>query len=495
MRLRSIRRAALLAAAVASAPGCRDRGASLRRIPSRFALELSRSDAPLPAAIVPRLRNAGVAELFVPAVRMLADGASARTEILPSPASRYPFPIYLEVEGVGNFDAYLDREKEKAAETIWKAASAALESRKYGPIAGLHLGLRVRKASSEYGRVLRFLRRRLPARLTLSASVDTPLSEKERAGWKACSGRLDFVVAGIFGRVPGPAPEGDRLGAELSVASKWGVPIAARISPVGWGVAQRESEAPAEVSDENLNALSEDRRFDFEFGGLLTDSAENVYVFTARGPVRNGPGGISLRARDTITFREPRPADLLAAFSASRDATARIVRAAGFSEEEGLIGVPIIEDLLLGRRIEPKLRFELYRNGGEVTFVAVNAAPEFSELSRLNNWVDVRFQGASLRDVQPGDFDRFELYDGAGRRVLPPLARRVRFIENFVAPGESMTGGPMRFSGTPRVSVSYHLALPDGTVIDSRDVAIGTPLDEDESGQSGQSGGNGGPGR
>jgi hypothetical protein len=97
--------------------------------------------------------------------------------------------------------------------------------------------------------------------------------------------------------------------------------------------------------------------------------------------------------------------------------------------------------------------------------VAVNIAPECSSLSRLNNWIDVRVDGARILDVRPGDFDRFLFLDANGRPVGVARAHTIRLFENFVAPGESMATGPIRLAGAAPIFASAHLVLPDGRTV------------------------------
>jgi len=83
----------------------------------------------------------------------------------------------------------------------------------------------------------------------------------------------------------------------------------------------------------------------------------------------------------------------------------------------------------------------------------------------LNNWIDLRVEGARVLDLRPGQFDRFLFLDERGRPVTPARARTVRLFANFLGPGETVSTGSIRLSGSGAMFASAHLTLPDGKIV------------------------------
>ncbi|HET9796084.1 MAG TPA: hypothetical protein VFS34_16670, partial [Thermoanaerobaculia bacterium] len=457
----------LAIAGLAGLSGCGGNGgAQHRRNPAGISIDFSEAASPVPAELLPRLNAIGVRSIFAPAVEFSADGGVPRFEPAAPPDSKYPLPVYLVVRGTGDLDEYLKSAAGRAGEEIWRALRPALTSGRYGDIAGVHLDLRVANSAGEYASALGSIRSRIPKAMTLSAAVETKLSEDQLKKWRSVGRQVDFLVPVVYGRGGRAGAEGARVSGSTAQAFEVGRAVFPEYCPQGWGLFRASGGEARAVSDASINDLSEDRRFDFEFGSLLSDADENVYVFRARQPGSRAPWGEGgFEPGDTVTFWENRPSDFTQGLSDPLAARGKILRLRSLDDQDHLIGFSAIEDILLGRKLEPKLAFSRSAGDGEVTFLVVNSSPEYSELSRLNNWVDLRMDGGRLLDIRPGDFDRFEFLDAAGKQSVAGRARTIRFYENFVAPGESMTGGPIRYSGEAAFFASAHLTLPDGRVV------------------------------
>ena len=459
--------AAVSAAALLLA-GCRGRGGGAgRRIPPGISVEFSEAASPVPAELLPRLAAIGVHSVFVPAVAIRTEGAGARLDPVPAPDSKYPLPVYLVVRGTGDFDAYLKAAAGRAGDEIWGALSGALSSGRYGDVAGIHLDLRAANSAGEYASALGSIRSRMPKGMTLSAAIEARLSEDQLKKWRSVGRQVDFLVPVVYGRSGAPGTEGTRVSGQTAQAVGLARAVVPEYCPQGWGLLQPQGGPGRPAADSAINDLSEDRRFDFEFGSLLSDADENVYVFRDRQPApRVSWGPESFEPGDTVTFWENRLSDFTQSLSDPLASRGKIVRLRSLEDGDSLIGFSAVEDILLGRRLEPKLAFSRSAGGDEVTFLVVNSSQEYSELSRLNNWIDLRMDGGRLLDIRPGDFDRFEFLDAGGKPAVAARARTIRFFENFVAPGESMTAGPIRYSGEASFYASAHLTLPDGRVLE-----------------------------
>jgi len=454
--------AACLAASIAACRGRRDLG---RRLPGAIAIELGAPGPPVERALAARLSAIGADSFFLPAVAGRAVGDSAAFEpVAGADPSALPGAVYLEVIGTGNFDPPLERDPKRVAAALWKALEPS--TRHPSPrIAGVHVAWRVRDSADGHAAVLEALRRRLPARWTLSASVDTRLSEEARKRWRSIARKTDFLVANVFGRRPDVDPDGIRLQASLEDLADLEVPVYAGAAPQGWGVVRTPGAPPgAVIPDGAVSELSRDRRFDFSFGDVLSDPDEDVYVFSARTESRLA-GERTIAAGSTVAFRERRVSDLVRALADAKAAPGKVIRLDALAGEDHLFRVKTLEDLLLGRDLRPALSFSLRRDGSGLVLVAFNATSTWSSLSRLNNWVDLRVDGARVLDLRPGQYDRFLFLDERGRPVTPARGRTVRLFQNFVGPGDTVATGPIRLSGAGAVFASAHLTLPDGKVV------------------------------
>ena len=465
-RVPAVAAAVLLLAAI---PSCRRRGGEPPVLPSSISIELSGPAAVPPAALAPRLAAIGAASFFVPAVAATATGEGVSYRALPVPPGGFPGRVYLEVCGRGDFGPALARDPARAAAGLWKALEPAVRAAAPNT-AGVHLAWRVSADAKGEAVVLADLRRRVPDRWAISAAIESRIPEKSVKGWQAVARNASFLVAEIFGRVEDADPAGYVCSASLDEARELRVPVYAGYAPQGWGVLRSSDGAPrAIVSDAAIDGLSEDRRFDFSFGDVLSDPDENVYVFSALRAAVSPRWAGPMRPGETITFRERRTGDFTKALAEGRAAPGKVVRLASLEDDGRWNGFGVLEDVLLGRSLVPKLAFSRAEDGA---IVAVNTAAESSDLSRINTWIDVTVRGARILDVRPGDFDRFLFLDDRGRPIAASRARTIRFFENFIAARESMRTGPIRLSGRGELSVAAHVATLDENVL----TTLATPL-------------------
>lgn len=459
--------------AVSALAGCRGRPDLARRLPNAIAIELGTPGPAVDAALSARLSAMGAESFFLPAVAATAVGESvAFAPVAGADPSALPGAVYLEVSGTGDFDPALARDPRKVVAALWDALAPAV-GRPSPRVAGVHLAWRVRGSAEGYASVIEVLRRRLPSQWTLSVSVDVRLPEEARKRWGTVARKADFLVANVFGRRPDVAPEGFRLQAALEDLADLGVPVYAGFAPQGWGVVRTPGAVPGPiVPDGAISGLSRDRGFDFSFGDVLSDPDEDVYVFTAKREARV-PRERTVPAGSTVTFRERRVSDLVRSLAEAKAAPGKVIRLASLSAEGHLFGVKTLEDLLLGRDLRPGLAFSVRNGGAVLQLVALNPAATWSSLSRLNNWIDLRVDGARVLDVRPGEFDRFLFLDERGRPVTAARARTVRLFVNFVGPGEAVGTGPLRVSGRPALFASAHLTLPDGKLLAVAESPVG----------------------
>ncbi|MGE5345782.1 MAG: hypothetical protein ACM3JH_07495, partial [Acidithiobacillales bacterium] len=158
----------------------------------------------------------------------------------------------------------------------------------------------------------------------------------------------------------------------------------------------------------------------------------------------------------------------------------------GVPRDPHLTGYVAVRDLLEGKPLELKLDVASKAGSSgagwkEFSIRSTNLSPTPSDLSRFNNWVQVRVEGGVFSSVRIGNFDRFELLSSHAQGYRPvPLGQAVvvRLFENLLAPGLVSETGPIRVSGArPQVFLSWHVTGPDGRIADGpeTEAVLGAP--------------------
>jgi len=140
-------------------------------------------------------------------------------------------------------------------------------------------------------------------------------------------------------------------------------------------------------------------------------------------------------------------------------------------EGRGLgIGRDALIAYLGGEGPAPDLRVTAERSGGTVTATLANPGPFASAVASYGNWVEISADGGGLVADQRGDFDRLSLGsrgpDGELRQIGSNGVTAVRFSTTFVAPGASLTSGPVRLprEGSP-ATVRWRVVLSTGEAV------------------------------
>jgi hypothetical protein len=196
------------------------------------------------------------------------------------------------------------------------------------------------------------------------------------------------------------------------------------------------------VPERLAEPLSGSPKFQFENDLAGGDAAISAFTLTARGPVRQD--GLSLEAGDRVAFRLPSISEMLfqlgSNLAGKRHALGRAIIFGGATEGERVFGIAALEDVLSGRTLTPVLEADVRPAGrAAVTVDLVNRSHHASVASRVDNWIEVDLAPARAADVQLGGFDRYEVYDRSGQRVVPGRATTVRLFETLIAPMESVT--------------------------------------------------------
>ncbi len=124
---------------------------------------------------------------------------------------------------------------------------------------------------------------------------------------------------------------------------------------------------------------------------------------------------------------------------------------------------------LAGEGPAPIVEVRLDRRGRTATVTMANAGVFRSTITGVGTWVQLELASGALVAESRGDFDRIVLGRVVGgdwrpKPSGPPDA--VRFYENYLAPGETMTSGTVRLpSSRSRVGVRWQVQLSDGSVV------------------------------
>lgn len=386
-----------------------------------------------------QLRHAGFATAFLPALRLSGvGGAWTAADVPPPPRPFGDVAVFLVVAGgpeVAKAAAPADAPSAEAfAATVSRALRGRLEARAlYGAkVAGVHLDLPFAPASAAaYGTFLKAFRAKLPPDLLLTVSLRFAPAQGEGPRLGEALGAADGLVAFVFGEMASASPvRTDEIGK----------PWWAAYSPAARGVWKDASgQVQGTLPERLLLKLADDPRVDLSGDLTFREEAASAFLLSVLQPVRDAE--LSLRPGDRVSFRQPALSEMLTRFGADlagrRRVRGRIVAVQGRTESERIFTLAALSDVILGHSLDPDLR--VFVSGARtpvVTVLAQNASVHASVISRTLNWVDVDLPAGSIRDVQPGGFDRYDLHDAQGRAVTPGRATRVRFYETLLGPSE-----------------------------------------------------------
>jgi hypothetical protein len=383
------------------------------------------------------LVRGGISTVFIPGARLSREGARWQSQALTPPGR--PFArvrSILVVDADSAFGDALGRREAigPLADAVWLAIKNVFrDTRRYGPVAGVHLDLPFTAASVEsYGALLSSVRARLPLPMLLSVSLRfSPTSPEQKEKMKSLAA-CDGVLAFVFGE--------DNSSDPLTVDSLE-FPWWAGYSATARGVWQDAAGETRRIPEWILAQLSDDPRVDFLQNVSLKEESGQTFLLRPRVPISLGEQ-YSLRAGDRLSFRQPLVSDMLfrmrSDVAGRRLARGRVVALPGRSESERLFTLAALVDVLTGRPAKPDLHVAVETARTSVTVSAENLSPHASVLSRTSNWVEIQIPTGGIRDVQPGGFDRFEVYDADRRPVTMALATTVRFYETLIEPFEKI---------------------------------------------------------
>jgi hypothetical protein len=464
-----------LAAALAPISACR-RGASAGAPPRQAAaavppkgdaIWLSDPAAPGEPGLDDRLHRLGASALFLPAGTLDFEGGTWSFSAAAPPREPARVPVVLVAAAGPALGPALQSKEGLAADAAAKALAAGLApaiaaSGPFGRVAGVHLDFPFgpESAKSDAALVDAF-RRAVGTSVFVSITLArTPANDDETKAARTLSAGADALLGFVFGRGGGVDP---------AALDALGRPWWAGYAVSGSGEKRSASGEPlGRVSERWLDPLSGNPRIDFENDLSLADETTVAFHFTARAPVRLD--GLDLAAGDRVAWKGPAESELIfqlgSALTARHRALGRVLVFGGASEAERMFPIAAFEDVLLGRALAPALEVSTQAAGRAVIVEAVNRTPHASSVSRVANWVEVDVAPAHPSDVQVGGFERYEVYDAAGRPVTPGRGTRVRLYEALVAPAETITAARIVVRGalpSPCCPHRAHVVAAAGT--------------------------------
>jgi hypothetical protein len=384
------------------------------------------------------LVRGGISTVFVPGARLSREGVRWQSRQLPPPGR--PFArvrSILVVDADSAFEDALGRREAVGplADAVRLAIKNLLrDASRYGAVVGVHLDLPFTAASAEsYGALLSSVRARLPLPMLLSVSLRfSPSSPEQKEKMKSLAA-CDGVLAFLFGE----GNSADPLAVD-SLEIPWWAGYSGTARGL-WQDASGETRRP--IPEWILAQLSDDPRVDFLQNVSLKEESGQTFLLRPRVPISLGEQ-YSLRPGDRLSFQQPLVSDMLfrmrSDLAGRRFARGRVVALPGRSESERLFTLAALIDVLTGKPAKPDLHVVVETARGSVTASAENLSPHASVISRTSNWVEIQIPSGGIRDVQPGGFDRFEVYDSDRRPVTMALATTVRFYETLIEPFEKI---------------------------------------------------------
>ena len=402
------------------------------------------------------LGRLGAVGLFLPAGTLGATLTAGPDAFEPAAAPPKPFehaPVVLVVRAGEALAAALTTTDGPDAESLAAVAAAALgpsiSGGAYGRVAGVHLDFPVAaRSAARYASLIAGLRRGLPPGTFVSISLEAlPPGEEDRKKLAALFEAADALAAFVFG----PGARVDPIATDALRRPWWAV----YDTRAAGEISARGGEVRAAVPGKLVDPLSGNGRFEFENDLSVNDASVAAFTLTARAPVR--VNGLDLVAGDRIAFRLPAISEMLfqlgSNLAGKRYALGRALIFDGATEADRVFDLAAFEDVVLGRSLAPVLDASVKPAGRNAIAVELtNRSHHASVVSRVDNWVEVDLSPAHPAEVQIGGFDRYEVYDRAGRRVTPGRASVVRLFETLIGPLETVT--PAR--------IVVHGSLPAG---------------------------------
>ena len=446
------------------------------------ALWLTRDSGELTAAAQNRLAALGLKEIYLDAAELDWSG-TVHLRRIKAPAIPRRTPTTLVVSGL-----WLpgDRPPEAMATALRSELSALrIEAEQVGLlVTGFHFAVEPGESAESLGRTLARLRASLGSNTFLSASLGR--KALEGPGAQAIADGVDFVVSLLYGQRPGEAEDPTAWDLEaveenfrrLEALERPYFAGAVTLGTATWR--GRDGRSKGFSTMLSLGELIGARNLELRPGFSLLGIDRQVWEFVARGPARAGewnlPPGDSIRVvRSATPFMEEFRRRVGAWESTHRlgEVFYRLPR-----EGERLsLSVDNLVDVLAPSAAAPVLDLTLERVAASDRrwLVRVNLANRSSESTDLayfdSNFVQLEVEGATIGEVERGQFQRFELLADGAKGTMKAFreANMLRLFLPLVEEHSEALSGTIELKlsrRNPGATISANFLLADGRTLE-----------------------------
>lgn len=446
-------------------------------------LALLSAPGPLTEDLVQRLEALRIRRLWLLAGTFSGVGEPFRA--VAPPALKYRMPLGVMVVIRPSWQAKLaGGGAEGAAGEVATALRAAAQAyrEKGNEVAGAHvLFVDGPMASGDLKSFLEALRKGLADTVGGPLTVTPPAGFEKDPEAASVLSRADAWVPLVLGT---PLPvTGEVLAkfppsVDMAAADGVGAPFLAGFWLAGGGLLLDPGQTVVqEFPESGLDRFTEIPGIRLSLGSAFED--EGGYTYRLNAPKPANVLGTPIPAGAETRFRGITSPELVASLGDLargqwKSFGGRVYFATDFPQSDGSLGVEAIEDAVAGRTLAPDPAVyvderEIGKRGGVVELSLVNRNGHPSLVSQFSNWVELRIPKGSLAGIDPGRFDRYELWEGDGpsaRAVGAVRADRVRLFEFYLGPRERVSTGAIRIQGDPAkisLEVSWNLVGGDGS--------------------------------
>ncbi len=445
------------------------------------ALWLSRESGEFTAEAQARLAALGLKEIYLDAAEIEWQGNPHLRRIAP-PAIPRRTPTTLVVYGGWSPG---DRPPDGLATALLnELSSLRVEAEQRGlVVVGYHFEVDPGDDAESFGKTLGRLRTLLGIQYFVSAGLRREALEGPDA--QAIAAGVDYVVSRIYGQRPGEAEDPtawDLQEVEKSFRRLEGLGCPYFTGAVTLGTASlrgRAGDTRAFTTALSLGELIQRRNLELKPGFSLQGIDRQVWEFVATGPAHVGAWdlapGDSVRIVRTATPLLEEFRRRVGAWDSSRrlgDVLYRLRR-----EEERLsLSVDNLADVLAPDATQPVLELALEKDSASARrwLVRLRLANKSSESTDLaffdSNYVQLEVAGATIGEVKPGEFHRFELFADGEKGTMRAFreADTVRLYLPLLEENRAVGSGTVELklaARAPVLKISASFLLIDGQTL------------------------------
>ncbi len=454
-------------------------GGEAPRKPAGSALWIDSQSGELDAGTQNRLAAQGLREIFLEVAELSWDGGPHLGHRTWARVPRRT-PTTLVVAGEWRPG---DRSAEKTAEALVPLLrNLRLEAEQEGLLpVGVHFRIAPGEHGEHYARTLRALRSAFAGQLFVSSQIERRLLGAPEA--KKIAGACDFVVSFLYGQRPGEAEDPsawDLAAVERNFQLLDGLGHPYLVGAVTLGSATlrgKDGKGRATTTELSLGDLIRARGLELQPGFSLEGIDRQVWEFSTRSGATVGgwklAPGERVRVVRTATAYVEELRRRIGAWESPRrlgEIFYRLPR----PEERLSLSAGNLEDIFSPSAAEPSLEIALEvlarsERRWTLRLRLKNQSSENTEISFLdNNFAELSVADATIGEVDPGDFQRFELYFGEETHTMRSLRTpdRVRFYLPLLEGGQEVATGAINLrptsAATPKVATRALFLLPDG---------------------------------